>query len=263
LERANSKLVDEMAQRSRVDARLHELQEELFHATRLTTAGEMAATLAHELNQPLTSTANFVNTARRMHAAGISNGDLDDVLSEAAAEVLRAGQIIQRLREFVTRGDTERNVESVRELIEDASALALSGSKALAAKLAFHFDPRAPFVVADRIQIRQVLTNLMRNALDALLEVERRELVVTTALQEDGLIEFAISDTGPGLGDLATSRLFQPFVSTKQNGMGLGLSICRSIVTAHGGKLDGETRKEGGATFRFTLPAAQGNQDDS
>jgi C4-dicarboxylate-specific signal transduction histidine kinase len=261
LDKINSKLICETAERIRVDGRLNELQAELFHASRLSAAGQMAAALAHELNQPLAAAANFVNAARRMHASNTSHHTISYVLSEASAEVLRAGQIIHRLREFLARGDTERRVENVKDLIEDACALALTGSRALGVQINFDLDLRASFVIVNRIQIQQVLTNLMRNAFEAVLLTDRREVGISTALRRNRAMEIAISDSGPGFANLEADRLFQPFVSTKRDGMGLGLCICRSIVEAHGGTLHGESRMEGGAIFRFTLPLAQVDRD--
>lgn len=173
LEAANCRLVTEMAEHKSVNARLRDLQEELFHASRVSAAGQVAATLAHELSQPLTSTANLVNAARRMHGSNALSEEIHDVLAEASAEILRAGQIIHRLREFVTRGETEKRIESITSLVEDASALVLAGSSSLDLNLTFDFDPRATSVIADRVQIQQVLVNLMRNALEAVLLTER------------------------------------------------------------------------------------------
>jgi two-component system sensor kinase FixL len=183
------------------------------------------------------------------------------VIDEAAEEVLRAGQIIRRLRDFVSRGETERRVESVVTMVEEASGLALTGAGAIGVRAGFRFDPDADRAFVDRIQIQQVLVNLMRNALEAMATSKRRELEVTTTLLDGETVEIAVADSGPGLAKEVANRLFEPFVSTKANGMGLGLSICRSIVEAHGGRLKGEPNLGGGTVFRFTLAAvSRGDQ---
>ena len=258
LAKANEWLLAEKTERERADARLQELQLELFHAARLSLAGQMAAALAHELNQPLTAASNFINAARRV----LANGELQEAdmirndMNEAARQVLRAGQIIRRLRDFARRGETEKRIESVVTMVEEASALALTGAGALVIDLRYRFDPEAPLVLADRVQIQQVLVNLMRNALEAMANSRRRELTVTTARLEEETIEIAVADTGPGIAKDMANRLFEPFISTKRHGMGLGLSICRTIVESHGGRMKAAENPGGGMVFRFTLPAA-------
>jgi PAS domain S-box-containing protein len=259
----SQELVREKVELERADARLQELQSELSHAARLSVAGQMAAALAHELNQPLTAATNFVNAARRdlarcdAHAIDAARQDMED----AVRQLLRAGQIIGRLRDFSSRGETERRIESVVTLVEEATAFALTGTGAHGVDVRFRFDPHASRTFADRIQIQQVLVNLIRNALEAMAESERRELVLTTARLEEA-VEVAVGDSGPGLAKEIVDRLFEPFVSTKRNGMGLGLSICRSIVESHGGRIRVSENPGGGLTFRFTLPAASGNEND-
>jgi PAS domain S-box-containing protein len=257
LEEANRKLQAEIAERRHMDERLQELQLELFHAARLSAVGQMAGALAHELNQPLTAATSSMNAARRLLASGEGHkiAMAPTVIDEAAREMLRAGQIIRRLRDFVSTGETEWRAESVVTMIEEASALALAGSGASGVQACFRFDPKAARAFADRIQVEQVLVNLMRNAIEAMTGSGRRELKVTTTLLDDDTIEIAVADSGPGLAEEVVGRLFEPFVSTKPNGMGLGLSICRSIVEAHGGRLKSEPNLGGGTIFRFTLAA--------
>ena len=256
-ERATQRLRAEITEREHADARLQELQSELFHAARLSAVGQMAGALAHELNQPLAAAANFVNAARRLLARG-GRAKVDaayEVMAEAAAEVLRAGQIIRRLRSFVALGETERRPEDVGALIEEASALALTGAEAAGVHAFFHFDPNVAHVLANHVEIQQVLVNLIRNAVDAMAECERRELEITTILLDAETVEIAVADSGSGIPTDVRERLFEPFVSTKANGMGLGLSICRSIVEAHGGRLNSGPNPGGGTIFRFTLPS--------
>lgn len=255
---ANERLVAEIAERVRSDARVQQLQLEFFHAARLNTAGQLAAALAHELNQPLTAATNSLSAARRLVGKNGQdvNGKVGEAVSEAAEQTLRAGQIIRRLRDFVTRGETEKRAENVAALIEEAGSLALTGARALGIEVRFCFDPNASRALVDRTQIQQVLINLMRNAVEAMAESDRRELEVKTRLLNEGTIEIAVADSGPGLSKNVEDRLFEPFVSTKRNGMGLGLSICRSIVEAHGGRIKSSPGPAGGTIFYFTLAAA-------
>jgi two-component system, LuxR family, sensor kinase FixL len=251
---ANEKLRTEIAERERADVRLQELQLELFHAARLSTAGQMAAALAHELNQPLTAATNSIHAARRLLKD--APGRLDTVrviLDEASEQTQRGGQIIHRLRDFVARGETEKQIESLPILIKEASSLALTGSGASGVQVSLQFDPKGSEIIADRIQVGQVLINLIRNAAEAMAGMRRRELAVTTTCVDSETVEIAVADRGPGLPKEMAGHLFQPFVSTKRDGMGLGLIICRSIVEAHGGRLWNEPNPGGGTIFRFTL----------
>jgi two-component system sensor kinase FixL len=239
------------------EARLRELQAEVTHMSRFTALGEMASTLAHEINQPLTAINNYLRGCRRLvqQLEGELVPTLQDALSKAGDQALRAGQIIRRLREFVARGDSERRIEQLPKLIEDASTLALVGTREKAITVFFRLDPRAEQVMVDRIQIQQVLVNLIRNAFEALLDSRgARELSIETQLLGD-TVQISVADSGAGLAPDVRTHLFQPFVTTKQNGMGLGLSICRTIVEAHGGKIWVEDRPQGGTIFRFTLRA--------
>ena len=251
---ANQRLTVAMAEHKRMDSRLQELQAELFHAARLSAVGQMTATLAHELNQPLTATTSSIGAARRLLAGGeIDLPTTQKVIAEAAGQARRAGQIIRRLSDFVARGETEKRFEIVTTMVEEAGALSLVGADALGVTTRFGFDPNVSAAFVDRIQIQQVLFNLMRNAAEAMAGRPERRLGVSTALTRDGMVEIAVADTGPGLPKQVADHLFQPFVSTKRNGMGLGLSICRSIVDAHGGRLWSEANPGGGTIFRFTI----------
>jgi PAS domain S-box-containing protein len=261
---ANKQLTREIAERERADARLQELQIELFHAARLSAAGQMAAALAHELNQPLTAVTNYVNAARRLLGKNEHDiGTVREIIDETSVQALRAGQIIRRLRDFLTRGETEKRFESLDTLVEEACALALTGTGALGMRVVFNLDPNASQVFVNRIQIQQVLINLIRNAVEALAESQRRELVIGTAQCDHETVEIAVADSGPGLAKDVLDHLFEPFVSTKHDGMGLGLTICQSIVEAHGGRLGAEPNPGGGTIFRFTLAAATGGDGDA
>ncbi|UGY08569.1 sensor histidine kinase [Phyllobacterium pellucidum] len=255
LANALQQLTLEAEERMRADVRAQELQFELLHASRLSAAGQMAGALAHELNQPLTAFTNSVNAGRRMVANAAYRVDtIRDVLDEAADQALRAGEIIRRLREFVSRGETEMRIEKLPDLIREASDFASAGTGDHGVQVRLSFDPRTDAVLGNRIQLQQVMLNLIRNAREALAESEGCELDVATKLLDDETIEIAVADRGSGLPDDIAEHLFEPFHTTKKNGMGLGLSICRSIVEAHGGKLRYEPNRGGGAIFRVTLP---------
>jgi two-component system sensor kinase FixL len=177
-------------------------------------------------------------------------------MDRAAEQAIRAGQIIRRLRDFVARGESEKRVERLSKLIEEAGALGLTGAREQGVQIRFKLDPRHDLVLVDRVQIQQVLVNLFRNALEAMAQSSQRELITTNTPTAEDMIEIEVSDTGSGIPDDVKQNLFQTFFTTKETGMGVGLSISRSIVEAHGGRMWAETNAAGGATFRFTLPAA-------
>jgi two-component system sensor kinase FixL len=249
--------VRDLTERQQTEARMQELQTELVHVSRLTALGEMASALAHEINQPLSAIANYLKGSLLL--LGRKDVPLDkvgDAVDRAAAEALRAGEIIRRLRDFVSRGETERGVESLSKLIEEASALALVGAKQHGVRVSMRFDPGADRVVVDKVQIQQVVLNLIRNAVDSMAQSEKRKLDLVVTQNADGRALVTVSDTGAGIGKEALQRLFQPFFTTKAAGMGVGLSISRTIIEAHGGHLSARNRDGGGAEFQFTLPIA-------
>ncbi|MDA9475507.1 histidine kinase [Bradyrhizobium sp. CCBAU 65884] len=253
--------VRDLTEHQQTQARLQELQSELVHVSRLTAMGEMASALAHELNQPLAAISNYMKGSRRLLAGSTdaNTPKIESALDRAAEQALRAGQIIRRLRDFVSRGESEKRVESLSKLIEEAGALGLAGAREQNVQLRFSLDPDADLVLADRVQIQQVLVNLFRNALEAMAQSPRRELVVANTRVADDMIEVEVSDTGSGFQGDVIPNLFQTFFTTKETGMGVGLSISRSIIEAHGGRMWAESNESGGATFRFTLPATAEN----
>jgi two-component system, LuxR family, sensor kinase FixL len=248
--------IRDLTERRQNETRMQELQTELVQVSRLTAMGEMAASLAHELNQPLSAIANYLNGARRLLANTSADNLplLNKALDNAAQQALRAGEIIRRLRDFVARGKSEHRIESVSKIVEEAGALALVGARERGVLVRFRFDPDAELVLADRVQVQQVLINLMRNAIEAMEETQRRELIVSAQEKDGEWVEFSIADTGPGLSEEVAARLFQPFVTSKPAGMGVGLSICRTIIETHGGTIWSEPGPQGGCVFRFTLP---------
>jgi two-component system, LuxR family, sensor kinase FixL len=247
--------VRDLSERQAAERRLQELQGELIHVSRLTAMGEMASALAHELNQPLSAIASYVKgSARLLDAENIERERLRDALTKAGDQALRAGDIIKRLREFVSKGETDRETENLGKVVEEASLLALVGAKEHGVKVRFDFNPNTPPVMIDKVQIQQVVLNLIRNAIDAMEASPVRNLRVSVRPEGSSLAVVAVADTGPGISPGFASQLFQPFMTTKAAGMGVGLSISRSIVEAHGGRIWVEDNPGGGALFRFTVP---------
>ncbi|WP_245319099.1 PAS domain S-box protein [Consotaella salsifontis] len=248
----------DLTEHQKAEARLQELQSELVHMSRLTAMGEMASTLAHELNQPLSAIANYLKGSLRLLEKENVDGraeKLATALSLAGEQAMRAGEIIRRLRDFVARGETEKKVERVTKLLEESSALALVGAKERGIRVHFEVSPEADLVLVNRVQVQQVLLNLVRNAIDAMEESETRELEISAKATSTQMVEVAVTDTGPGIVPHVAEQLFQPFVTSKETGMGVGLSICRTIIEAHGGQIWTEPRSGGGTIFRFTIPA--------
>uniref|UniRef100_B0T7M6 Sensor protein FixL n=1 Tax=Caulobacter sp. (strain K31) TaxID=366602 RepID=B0T7M6_CAUSK len=248
--------IRDLTDRQQTEARLRDLQTELVHVSRLTAMGEMASTLAHELNQPLSAIANLLTGSRRLLDRGRpeDQAKVRDAVDKASAQALRAGDVIHRMREFVRRGATERAPESLSKVVEDAAALALIGAREHLVQTRLQLDPAADAVYADRVQIQQVLVNLIRNAVDAMADSPRRELTIASQRLANGSVQVSVTDTGSGISDDFRERLFQPFMTTKAEGMGVGLSISRSIVEAHGGKIWADANPTGGTVFHFTLP---------
>lgn len=253
--------IRDLTESQETETRLQELQNELVHVSRLTAMGEMASTLAHELNQPLSAIANLLTGSRRLMDRGRETDQtkIRDAIDRAAAQALRAGEVIHRMRDFVRRGASEREAESLSKLIEEASALALIGEKERQVDVRLNLDPKADAVFADRVQVQQVLLNLIRNGIDAMQvqEPKKRALLISSDLTEDGWPRVIVDDTGPGIAAEVLERLFQPFMTTKPQGMGVGLSISRSIIEAHGGRIWAEANPAGGARFCFTLPPVE------
>jgi two-component system sensor kinase FixL len=255
--------VRDLTEREESAARLQEIQTELARLARLNEMGEMASTLAHELNQPLSAIANYVHGSARLLQdwEGEKVEPLRDALKEAGQQSLRAGQIIKHLREFVTKGETEKAPQNIRHLVEEAGALALVGSREKGVRSVFDFASGADHVMVDRIQIQQVLTNLMRNAVEAMKDSPRKELRVSIVPSDGQQLTVTVEDSGPGIAEEIASQLFKPFTTTKAGGMGIGLSISRRIVEAHGGEMIVSTSSLGGASFSFTLPEYDGEDD--
>ncbi|HTQ33323.1 MAG TPA: PAS domain S-box protein [Stellaceae bacterium] len=252
--------VRDLTDRQDAERRIEDLQTELLHASRLSVMGQMASTMAHELNQPLTAVTNYLEAGRQLIALGAAAPErLADLMAKAVAQAQRAGEVIRQLRQFVSKGETERRTQSLNQLVEEALALGLVGARQSGVRVILELDHDLPPVEVDPVQIQQVVLNLVRNAVEAMEEVDRRELTVATHATGT-MVEASVGDTGPGIAPELADRLFQPFVTTKKTGMGLGLSICREIVEAHHGRLAVGRRPEGGTVFRLTLPRAGQDQ---
>jgi signal transduction histidine kinase len=245
-----------VSERRAIERQLRDKQTRLDRSLRLAAASELASALAHELNQPLSAITNYLKGSRMLLARdAVPHERVADAVERAAAEALRAGDIIRRLREFVARGETERSVESLPKLVEEASALALVGAKEYGIRVHYDFSRDVDLVLADKVQIQQVVLNLVRNAVDAMADSPsgRRELIVALEPVGDDMAQVSVTDTGPGIDPEIADQLFRPFITTKRTGMGVGLSISRTIVEAHGGRIWAEPHPGGGARFGFTL----------
>jgi len=256
--------VHDITQRQQVQLRLQDLQSELAHVGRVSEMGTLASSLAHELNQPLTAIASYSEGL-----ADLLAGDMDadkvvlarETLKEVASEAVRAGEIVRRMRDFMSHGQTEHRTENLPQLITEANALALVGSREHGIDVQVSLDPKAEAVFVDRVQVQQVLLNLIRNAIEAMIDSPIRSLNISSSAGPAGFVTVSVEDTGSGISETIAPQLFQPFVTSKQAGMGIGLSICRTIVEAHGGRIWCEPARDHGTVFRLTLPSAQDDRD--
>lgn len=239
---------------------LQRTQAELIHMSRVNAMGTMAATIAHELNQPLTAICNYIRGSRRMIVSGGETAVVLDALEHAEAGTRQAGEIVRRVRAFVSTGTMNLAAQDLPALIEQACVLALVDQQVRGVTHEFRLDSGARWVAADAIQVQQVIINLVRNAVEAMEECPRRHLEISTRTIDAGLVEVAVSDTGRGIPADLHETLFSPFHSSKAEGVGVGLSICRTIIEAHHGTIRAEPRESGGTVFRFTLPQAQAPQ---
>jgi len=237
------------------ERRLNEVQSELFHLARVSELGQMISALAHEVNQPLAALRNYIRVSQRLVEQGESVRACA-ALDLAGEQAKRAGQIIASLRAFAKRNTTARQAENLDLAIEEVLELALLSPEGKRVAVTTRLDPEAASVHIDRIQIQQVLLNLIRNAVEAMGKSPRSELLITTTRSDDGFIEIGIADTGPGLPGEVRDKLFKPFVTTKIEGMGIGLSICHAIVEAHGGRIWEAQNPGGGTAFYFTVPTS-------
>ena len=236
--------------------------QELRRVSRMSDMGLMASELAHEINQPLTAVSGYIQAVRRtLQRSDVQLPDeIYTILEKAAAQNTRAADIIRRLRQFIEKTETEFTSVDINEFVEQASSLALVDAREKGVRVRYYLEENMPLVVIDSVQVQQVIVNLIRNSIDAMTEVARRELTITTRGDGTDQIEIMVKDTGPGLDEEVSGNMFKPFVTTKANGMGVGLSICKSIIDEHGGRLWHTPNPKGGVVFHFTLPVdSKGN----
>jgi two-component system, LuxR family, sensor kinase FixL len=256
--------VQDLTERQETQVRLEELQNELAHVSRISAMGTMASSLAHELNQPLAAIANYLEGAVTLiedpHEENLQI--VRAALQEATQQSVRAGRILRGLRDFIGRGDTEKRIESLSRLITEANALALIGAREQGIEVTLHLDATADKVLVGRVQVQQVLVNLIRNGIEAMVHAPVKRLTIRTEPASSGFVCVSVADSGSGINADIATRLFQPFLSTKDDGMGLGLSICQTIIEAQGGSIWAEPAVGGGTIFHFTLVSADMEERD-
>ncbi len=250
-------IIRDITEQKRSEEEIHHIRERLSQFGRLSTLGEMAAGLAHELNQPLTAIATYTQACQRL----IESGQSDDeeilaTLKKCDSQAQRAGDVIRRLRQFVQKKELGRHEVSCDELIRDLAALAEVDARNNGIPLTINVAEGLPKIMVDAVQIQQVILNLIRNGIDAMLNMDQSDEGISVSVKqlENDQIKIAVTDHGRGITKEAEKRIFQPFFTTKSSGLGLGLAICQSIITSHGGVLSFSKNPSGGTTFDFTLP---------
>ena len=254
-----------VSERRAAEVLLIAMRTELNEVGRRAASGELASVIAHELNQPLTAIVNYARSAYLLWQRGNNPTLIDETLSKTIVQANRAAEIVRRLRDFIGRGKSAPVVFSMNELLAEVLKLSTPSLKTDGIELKVVFAEELTQVFADKVQISQVIDNLIRNAIDAMVtdgNKRQRVMSVKTASDELGSVRVSIGDTGPGISIEIADHLFRPFVTTKNFGMGLGLAICKTIINAHDGKLWHEPAVEGGTVFIFTLPAYLGEQED-
>ncbi|WP_162913242.1 PAS domain S-box protein [Rhodospirillaceae bacterium SYSU D60014] len=252
--------VRDISRRKAAEAKLQQQQAEIAHVMRLNTMVAMASAIGHELNQPLTAIMSYTQACQRMLMSSDDiPADLRHAMSMIVAQTQRAGDIIRHVKDFTRKGESLRREQDINRIVLTAIDLQAVEARRHRVTIRSDFDTKLPAVMVDRIQIEQVVLNLVRNSVQAIVDAAtgEREVRVSTSLNSENAVEVAVDDTGPGIPATVARRLFEPFVTSKMNGMGVGLTICRSIINAHGGKLWAASKPGGGAVFRFTLPSAE------
>ena len=254
--------IRDLTESQQAERRVADLQAELAHASRVTAMGTLASALAHELNQPLTAIANYLEAGRDMLDADgpVDRELLREAMAESASQALRAGEIIRSLREFIRRGETIRQPEALRGLLAEGAALAFIGVDSRGLDMDISVDPRVDKVLVNRVQLQQVIINLTKNAVEAMAgspaRILRLSAIPAPSPTDAGRVEVIVADSGPGLAPEMSRTLVTPFTTTKPSGMGVGLSISQTIVEGHGGRIWAEPSQWGGTAFHFTLDAA-------
>ena len=249
-----------IVQRKASEFHARELQRELLHVSRLNAMGQMTAAIAHELNQPIAAIANYVNAAKRMLAS--SDADIPvratELLEKAQQQSERAGAVVRNLKDAVAKRESRRLPDDIGTTIKDSLALVLFGASDAEIDVKLELDDAVPPVLVDRVQIQQILINLLRNSIESMAEARERILTLSARLGDAGFVHVTVCDTGVGLLPSISERLFQPFNTSKSNGMGLGLTICQALVEANGGRIWQLADMPQGTGFCFSLPIAAG-----
>jgi C4-dicarboxylate-specific signal transduction histidine kinase len=249
-------MISDITDRKEAEERNRVQQEKLLLTSRLMSVGEMASTLAHEINQPLSAIANYnMGAVRRLKSDHWKKEDLVSALEKSAAQAERAGRVVQRVREFLRRREPVREPMSINEVVIDVTELIELEAEKASVHLGLDLGDDVPLVNADRIMVEQVLLNLVKNGIEAMKQTPRTERRLTVRTRRTGnQVEVCVIDRGHGIPGEVAPELFSPFFTTKTNGMGMGLNICRSIVELHDGHLWFSANPAGGAMFHFTLP---------
>jgi two-component system sensor kinase FixL len=247
-----SKILRDLTQRVAYDRRIAQLQAELAHVQRLNELGQMVSSLVHEVNQPLTAINNYVSACRRLVPQD-GAPHLRAAIEHIAAQTSRTRDIVQRIGGFVRRRDVDMRPEDLAVVIDESVALTQTFLRDTELALTVRLQPSGLLVLVDKIQVQQVLFNLLRNGIEAMQHQSRRVLGIAAALSDEEMVEISLRDSGRGLLPDIREKLFQPFVTTKEDGMGVGLSVCKTIVEAHAGRLWAEDNPGGGTVFRFTV----------
>jgi two-component system sensor kinase FixL len=246
-------IITDLSERLVRDRTIQELQNEMLRVSRLTDMGQVAAGLAHELNQPLTAILNYTNACLDV-AEERGDFEMKSILGKVAEQATRAGNIIRRLRSFIEKRGPNRTREDIAHTVDEAIRLGQINAEERGIRMRIAIERDLPAVMIDRIQIQQVLINLLKNAAEAMEHSSLRQLTVEIGRAKPDLLQISVADSGSGISEDVRDKLFKPFVSDKANGMGMGLSICRGIVEAHGGRLWLEGNPGGGSVFRFNIP---------
>jgi two-component system, LuxR family, sensor kinase FixL len=252
--------IRDITRRKQVEKALAEHRRELAHVSRVSTMGELAASLAHELKQPLTGILSNAQAGELLlDRTPLDAGELQGVLTDVISDTRRASEIIDQMRNFLRGRDTPRRPVDINVIVEEALRIVHSEAVIKDIRLSTGLEPKLPLVMGDRIQLQQVLLNVIANAQQAMARMNSsaRQLIIRTTRNEDGCVMITADDSGPGFEPGTLGKAFQPFFTTKPEGIGMGLAICMSIIEAHSGKISAANRPEGGVRIRIELPAAQ------
>ena len=255
---------DDVTESRQAEKEAVEARERMMHVSRLATMGEMASGISHELNQPLTAIANYAQASVRLLAVPDADlGDVREALEQIAGQALRAGEIIRRLRSLVRKRDTQHEQSDVNDLIRELNSLARADARSNDVRIVLELAAELPTITLDRIQIQQVMLNLVRNSIDALetIPAADREIIIRSGARTSGDVFVEIADRGVGIEADMLPHLFTPFATNKPQGTGLGLAISRTIIEAHRGRLDYRANKPRGAVFTVTLPGDAGSPE--